>query len=151
MCAFSLWSTYNTFVYFVCGRMHSTAQSIAQNKPNQPNRYTRLFFSVIVIFVCCFYLMWIVFFPLFFFPRCVSFPFWHQHHHHRNRWCVYMRSVLASFFPSLELFLFCFVIFFLLWFVWTLRRRDGLHILVSYARCMRTECVSTDVGQGENE
>lgn len=112
MCAFSLRSTYNTFAYFECGRMHSTAHR-APSKPSQPNRYTRLFFSVIVIFVCCFYLMWIAFFStlssFLFAALRVFLLLTSTSPSHRPVVCVYMRSVLARFFLLSSFFFLCFV------------------------------------------
>lgn len=112
---------YLKYVCDVCISLRSTyifrmwSKRIQRRKKTEPNRYTRLFFSVIVIFVCCLYLYRI------FCCCCCSvgfvcvFYFWHQHH--TDRW--YTMWSLCVVFSLARLGLFE------LW--------DGLHILVTYA------------------
>lgn len=123
-------SDQHTLAYFECGRMHSTTQSANQTDTQYYSLVLLLF--LFVVFIWCGLYFFATSSSSFASLRDINITI-------TQTGGVCMWSVLAWIFS----------VVFLLWFVWTLRQRDRLHILVTYAlHCMRAVLL---VEQGENE
>lgn len=143
LCAFRCDLSTHTHIF----RMWSNAFRTTKWKEKKANRYTRLFFSVIVILFVVFICIYIFFrccFVIVCHCRCLLvcvFFFWHQHH---TRPVVYAVRLLSSL--SLSLY-FPLPLF---WFVWTLRRiAYPCNLCVLHTRTEHLMCFSWTMSKNE--